>query len=231
MASKSPLQSRPNFQSTDFHGAASLAGPVCLALALIISIIALQPLEVWAQNPAGWENVTAAALRTAVDSPGRPTADKARDRYRHPVETLTFFGIKPDMTVVEIWPGAGWYTEILAAFLKQHGKLYAAALKPGGILGLTEHRGDRTQPQDPKAATGYVQEDRVIKLAEQAGFQLAGRSEINANPKDTKNYPAGVWTLPPTLRLGDVDRSKYLAIGESDRMTLKFIKPLKTTAR
>ncbi len=205
------------------------------------------------------------------------------------------------MTVVEIWPGAGWYTEILAAFLKQHGKLYAAvapgentaayrhklaadpsrygnvivieldppgklemappgsadmvltfrnvhnwmrcgyaedvfkamyrALKPGGILGLTEHRGDRTQPQDPKAATGYVQEDWVIKLAEQAGFQLAGRSEINANPKDTKNYPAGVWTLPPTLRLGDVDRSKYLAIGESDRMTLKFIKSLKTTAR
>lgn len=205
------------------------------------------------------------------------------------------------MTVVEIWPGAGWYTEILAAFLRQHGKLYAAvapgentaayrqklaadpsrygnviiieldppeklemappgsadmvltfrnvhnwmrrgyaedvfkamyrALKPGGILGLTEHRGDRTKPQDPKAATGYVQEDRVIKLAEQAGFQLAGRSEINANPKDTKNYPAGVWTLPPTLRLGDVDRSKYLAIGESDRMTLKFIKPLKTTAR
>jgi predicted methyltransferase len=200
--------------------------------------------------------------------------------------------------VVEIWPGAGWYTAILAPYLKQDGKLYAAvapgentaeyrkkltddpkdygkvvvtdlnpptelqmapaesvdmvltfrnvhnwirsgyaedvfkaiylALKPGGVLGLEEHRGDPNAPQDPKAASGYVREDYVIKLAEQAGFQLVGRSEINANPKDTKNYPDGVWTLPPTLRLKDVDRSKYQAIGESDRMTLKFVKPLKT---
>jgi predicted methyltransferase len=99
------------------------------------------------------------------------------------------------------------------------------ALKPGGVLGIVEHRGNPALPQDPKAASGYVTEDHVIKLAKAAGFQLAGRSEINANLKDTKDYPEGVWTLPPTLRMKDVDREKYLTIGESDRMTLKFVKP------
>jgi len=99
------------------------------------------------------------------------------------------------------------------------------ALKPGGILGVVEHRANATVPQDPKAASGYVREDVVIKLAEDAGFKLTGKSEINANPKDTKDYPQGVWTLPPVLRLKDVDKEKYLAIGESDRMTLKFVKP------
>ena len=99
------------------------------------------------------------------------------------------------------------------------------ALKPGGVLGVVEHRGKADVPQDPKAKSGYVREDTVIKLAEQAGFKLADRSEINANPKDTKDYPEGVWTLPPVLRLKDVDKEKYLAIGESDRMTLKFVKP------
>jgi predicted methyltransferase len=99
------------------------------------------------------------------------------------------------------------------------------ALKPGGILGVVEHRGNPAVPQDPKAASGYVREEVVIKLAEDAGFKLAGKSEINANPKDTKDYPQGVWTLPPVLRLKDVDKEKYLAIGESDRMTLKFVKP------
>jgi predicted methyltransferase len=99
------------------------------------------------------------------------------------------------------------------------------ALKPGGVLGVVEHRANPGAPQDPKAASGYVREDHVIKLAREAGFQLVGKSEINANPKDTKDYPQGVWTLPPVLRLKEVDKEKYLAIGESDRMTLKFIKP------
>jgi predicted methyltransferase len=236
---------------------------------------------------------TAAALHAAIAGPQRSDANKARDKYRHPFETLTFFGIKPDMTVVEISPGTGWYTEILAPFLRDHGKLYEAvgggagaksfedklkadpavygkvivttlqppaqteiapagsadmvltfrnvhdwlprgttqdyfkafyrALKPGGILGITDHRADPSQPQDPKAKNGYVRQDYMIQIAEQAGFKLAGTSEINANPKDPRNQP--VWNLPPTLRQGDKDRDKYLAIGESDRMTLKFIKP------
>jgi predicted methyltransferase len=235
----------------------------------------------------------AAALQAAIAGPQRSDANKARDKYRHPLETLTFFGIKPDMTVVEISPGSGWYTEILAPFLKDHGKLYEAvgggkgantfedklkadptvygrvivttlqppaqteiapvdsadmvltfrnvhdwlprgttpdyfkafyrALKPGGILGITDHRADPSQPQDPKAKNGYVRQDYMVQIAEQAGFKLAGMSDINANPKDPRNQP--VWNLPPTLRQGDKDRDKYLAIGESDRMTLKFIKP------
>ena len=240
-------------------------------------------------------------LKEVIAGNHRPEENKARDKYRNPYETLTFFGIKPDMTVVEIYPGRGWYTEILAPYLKGSGTLYAAehpgdpsyeavqrsleafdqkvkdapelygevkrtkltkdgdiappgsadlvvtfrnvhswmgsgtadeafaamfrALKPGGVLGLVQHRGNPDATQDPKAGTGYVNEDYVIALAKKAGFELAEKSEINANPKDTKDYPKGVWTLPPTLRLGDADRDKYLAIGESDRMTLKFVKP------
>jgi predicted methyltransferase len=234
-----------------------------------------------------------AALQAAITGPQRPKANKARDKYRHPLETLTFFGIRRDMTVVEIWPGNGWYSEILAPFLKDHGKLYEAvgggagakafeeklkadravygevivtvlqppaetaiapagaadmiltfrnvhdwlprgntedyfkafyrALKPGGILGITDHRADPLRPQDPNAKNGYVRQDYMIQLAEQAGFKLMETSEINANPKDPRNQP--VWNLPPTLRLGQKDRAKYLAIGESDRMTLKFTKP------
>jgi predicted methyltransferase len=231
----------------------------------------------------------------------RSAENKARDQYRHPYETLTFFGIRPDLTVVEIYPGRGWYTEILAPYLKGSGTLYAAehpgdpsyeavqrslaafdekvkaapelygevkrtkltedgdiappgsadlvvtfrnvhswmgagtedeafaamfkALKPGGVLGVVQHRGNPDVKQDPKAGSGYVNEDYVIELAKKAGFELAEKSEINANPKDTKDYPKGVWTLPPSLRLGDEDREKYLDIGESDRMTLKFVKP------
>jgi len=236
---------------------------------------------------------TTAALQAAIAGPQRSGANKARDKYRHPLETLTFFGLKQDMTVVEISPGTGWYTEILAPFLKDHGKLYEAvgggagaktfedklkadpavysqvivtalqppaeteiapagsadmvltfrnvhdwlprgttqdyfkafyrALKPGGILGITDHRADPSQPQDPKAKNGYVRQDYMIQIAEQAGFKLAGTSEINANPKDPRNQP--VWNLPPTLRQGNKDRDKYLTIGESDRMTLKFTKP------
>ena len=244
-----------------------------------------------------------AALQAIIAGNHRAEADRARDKYRHPLETLSFFGLKDNMTVVEVVPGGGWYTDILAPFLKERGTYYAAgfdpesdveymkkgaqrykeklaakpelfskakvtilsppnktdiapegaadmvltfrnvhnwmandqaatvfkamykALKPGGVLGVVEHRGNPAVAQDPKAASGYVREDVVIKLAEDAGFKLEGKSEINANPKDTKDYPQGVWTLPPVLRLKEVDKDKYLAIGESDRMTLKFVKP------
>ncbi len=269
-----------------------MTSKLALTLGLILSILTFHPQAGWAQNDA------ASALKNAVDSTSRSAKDRARDQYRHPLETLTFFGIKPDMTVVEIWPGGGWYTDILAPYLHDDGKLYAAvsqgenaaeykkkladdparfgkvivtqmdppdhlqiapagsadmvltfrnvhnwmrggngeavfkaiykALKPGGILGVVEHRGDPSKPQDPKAASGYVREDFVITMAEEAGFILAGKSDINANPKDTKDYPKGVWTLPPSLAMKDVDKAKYLAIGESDRMTLKFLKPIKT---
>jgi predicted methyltransferase len=244
-------------------------------------------------------------LTPIIDGDHRSQANKARDKYRHPLQTLEWFDVEPDMTVVEIFPGsAGWYTEILAPYLMEQGTFYAAgpdpqsssrfarntvnmfkakmassplyknvittvlappdkvdiappdsadrvltfrnvhnwmkagtdqqvfgamyrALKPGGILGVVEHRGDPDKPQDPEANSGYVREDYVIKLAEKTGFIYMGSTEINANPKDTKDYPKGVWTLPPTLVLKDVDRDKYLAIGESDRMTLKFMKPLR----
>jgi predicted methyltransferase len=269
--------------------------PRIFLLVMIVSMFGLWP------SCASADDHGVEALKKAVDSPTRPAEEKARDEYRHPFRTLTFFGIKPDMTVVEIWPGGGWYTDILAPYLHDHGKLYAAvapaenvaeykkkladnptefgnvvvtqldppdhldiappgsadmvltfrnvhnwmrggngeavfkaiyaALKPGGILGVVEHRGDPNAPQDPKAESGYVRQDYVIKLAEDAGFHLVAKSEVNANPKDTKDYAKGVWTLPPTLRLGDTDKAKYLAIGESDRMTLKFVKPIKTASR
>jgi predicted methyltransferase len=118
---------------------------------------------------------------------------------------------------VHNWMAAGTADAVFASFFR--------ALKPGGILGLEEHRGRPDQPQDPQAKNGYVREDVVIALAEKAGFKLDARSEINANPKDTKDYPDGVWTLPPTFRLKDKDRDRYAAIGESDRMLLKFVKP------
>lgn len=249
------------------------------------------------------KGVAPATLQALIAGSHRSDTDKARDQYRHPAETLTFFGIQDNMTVVEIWPGTGWYTDILAPFLKERGTYYAAGfnpeaeaeytrtnakkysdklaakpdlfgkvkvtvfdpptktdiapagsadmvltfrnvhnwmardqaatvfqamykvLKPGGILGVVEHRAKTDVPQDPKAKSGYVREDEVIKMAEQAGFKLVDRSEINANPKDTKDHPEGVWTLPPVLRSKEVDKEKYLAIGESDRMTLKFEKP------
>ncbi|MCR9142924.1 MAG: methyltransferase domain-containing protein [bacterium] len=247
---------------------------------------------------------TDAALQAIIAGDHRTPAYAERDAYRRPYETLKFFGIERDMTVVEIGPGGGWYTEVLAPLLRDSGRLTAAgfdpdseveyyrksaaklrakfdaapeiygkvqssvfardgsaafapdgsadmvltfrnvhnwmgpdkdaqkvfesfykALKPGGVLGLVEHRGDPAVPQDPEAKSGYVNEAYVIKLAEAAGFRLLEKSEINANPKDTRRHPEGVWTLPPALKLGDQDREKYLAIGESDRMTLKFQKP------
>jgi predicted methyltransferase len=106
-------------------------------------------------------------------------------------------------------------------------KGFFKALKPGGVLGVVEHRANATSAAktDMLAKSGYVTEDYIIKVATRAGFVLDEKSEINANPKDTKDYPEGVWTLPPTLRLGEEDKEKYLAIGESDRMTLRFVKP------
>jgi len=229
-----------------------------------------------------------------------------RDVYRHPSETLAFFGLEPTMTVVEIWPGGGWYTEILAPYL-QGGKLYAAhfakdsnvkyflnsrrsfeekvkaypdvyqamtmaefspkmdkltvpngsadmvltfrnvhnwlrsineaeafalfykTLKPGGVLGVVEHRAKPKTSWEDMKQSGYMTEAYVIALAEKAGFVLDAKSEINANPKDTADHPKGVWTLPPTLRMKDKGRAKYLAIGESDRMTLRFKKPSLTS--
>jgi predicted methyltransferase len=244
----------------------------------------------------------AAALDTAIAGPWRSAENKARDQYRHPKETLLFFGFRPDMTVVEIAPSGGWYTEILAPALKGRGQYIAAynnptaspnaaksradflqkfgdsgtfgsvtaanfgrgimssmaapnsvdlivtfrsmhglignklaeeafaafytVLRPGGRLGIEQHRQKEDRPNLPGANQGgYVKESQVIALAEAAGFRLVGRSEINANPKDTADWPDGVWTLPPTLALKDKDREKYLAIGESDRMTLVFEKP------
>jgi len=254
--------------------------------------------------PPVTDAATAAALDAAIAGDHRSESSRARDAYRHPKETLTFFGLRGDMTVMEIWPGAGgWYTEILAPVLRDRGRLIAAswdpdmdnkfvqdglaayrakldarpdvygkvevvalqyptrmepvppgsvdmiltfrnihnwmprgaalpmleamlaALKPGGILGVVEHRASPHAPQDAKAASGYVREDYAIALIEGVGFELLGRSEVNANPADPRDHERGVWTLPPTLRLGDVDREKYLAIGESDRFTLKFRKP------
>ena len=244
-------------------------------------------------------------LAAAIASPARTPKFVARDVYRHPLETLRFFGLRPDKTVVEIWPGRGWYLEILAPYLHDRGKYYAAieapdvagasqeakddaaflrrriaddpadfgkvivtdlhppqlteicppgtadlvltfrnvhnwidggdqqaqfdtffkALKPGGVLGVVEHRAKPGTSLDETRKSGYVDEAYVKKLAANAGFRFAAESPVNNNPKDTKDYPKGVWTLPPSFALGDTDRAKYLAIGESDRMTLRFVKP------
>ena len=254
-----------------------------------------------ASSATAYADDDAAALKALAASDHRAESNRVRDPYRHPVETLAFFGLRRDMTVVEIWPGgSGWWTEILAPYLRERGTYYAVesaadsdeartnrtklaakltgdpgrygkvivatfdpnggdfvppgsadmvltfrnlhnwiadgtaeaaiqafyrALKPGGVLGIEGHRGRPDQPQDPKVRDGYVREDYAIALVERAGFRLAARSEINANPKDTKDHPAGVWTLPPTYRLKEQDRARYTAIGESDRFTLKFVKP------
>lgn len=243
-----------------------------------------------------------AAIQAAAASKTRKPAHAERDKYRHPVETLEFFGLKPTMTVLEYGPGEGWYTELLAPSLASKGKLlvtngdpsgppeqrgtfYAErvklfldrvpelygkvetitvdpkapnvgvegtvdlamimrgvrgmvnagtldawlatihkSLKPNGVLGVEEHRAAADADPAESAKKGYLPEKWVIEKIEAAGFKLAGKSEINANPKDTKDHPNGVWTLPPTLQLGEQDRDKYVAIGESDRMTLKFTK-------
>lgn len=245
-----------------------------------------------------------ARLQALITAEHRSPENIARNAARHPVETLQFFGLASGQTVIEILPGGGWYSEIIAPFLKGNGVYYAAhfspdsqisyqppmlrdfqariagnpavygetrlthlypptqmeiappgsadlamsfrnvhnwimfgtqkehfaafhaALKPGGILGIVEHRAPAGSGMEVMETTGYVTQDYVIELATQAGFELVATSEINANPRDTKDHPEGVWTLPPTLRLGETDKEKYLAIGESDRMTVKFRKPL-----
>jgi predicted methyltransferase len=253
---------------------------------------------------ASSRQTTAEDLTAILAGDQRTAEERARDAYRHPKETLLFFGIRPEMKVLEVWPEPGWYTEILAPLLRAKGTYYAGviaadpankhatqrledfraklasrpdlydrvvvvrfpedvgtavpagsldmvvtfrnihnwmyqdkapqmfaamyrALKPGGLLGVVEHRGNPAVPQDPQAKSGYVNEDYAIKLIEAQGFRLEASSEVNDNAKDTKDYEQGVWTLPPTYRLGAKDHDKYAAIGESDRFTLRFVKPRK----
>jgi predicted methyltransferase len=261
-----------------------------LALSAALVLVAVQPAP--AEQPAAQQ---ASPLAAAIAAPTRTPANVARDQYRHPAETLAFFGVKPGDSAVELWPGGGWYTEILAPYLASGGELFVVppagnydqrirtkiasnpvygkvrvatfnggqptalasesadvvltfrnvhswldgdapiadavfaeafrVLKPGGTLGVVEHRLPESADDARQLTSGYVKVSTVRHLAKKAGFKFAGSSEINANPKDTKDYPEGVWTLPPTFELGDVDRAKYEAIGESDRMTLKFVKP------
>jgi len=252
-----------------------------LALVAMSSAVAAQP----ADSPA---------IRAAVADAHRSEAARKRDQYRHPVETLEFFGVRPDQTVVEYNPGGGWYTAILAPLASGHGhyiglvmhgekaqaalarlleaypgagaaaldpttassnvpdgsadvvltfrnvhnlimaggdtasgtfKAFYRMLKPGGVLGVVDHHLPESADSAAEQKSGYLKRSTVIALATAAGFRFAGESSVNANPADTHAWPEGVWTLPPTLQLGDTDRAKYLAIGESDRMTLKFVKP------
>jgi predicted methyltransferase len=280
--------------------------------ALAVALAAGCAPTVTAQAPAAETAAPDAALQAAIAGDWRSEANKARDASRHPAETLAFFGLKPGMTVLEISPGGGWWTEILAPYAKATGGRYIATgadlnnpnlsegartaranfaarwaakpevfgtidivnfgaqsgplgapgsvdlvlttrnvhnfmalgltdkvfadtfavLKPGGVFAVKDHRAN-PGPQDPKAENGYVTEAFVIAAAERAGFKLAAKSEINANPRDTKDHPFGVWTLPPVKRTAPAgqpanpafDRTKYDAIGESDRMTLRFVKP------
>ena len=240
-----------------------------LAVILIFTVLG-QSGHTLAEN----ENVRE-RLSVLANSEQRPATLRARNQYRHPVETLMFFGLQPEQTVVEIWPGGqgGWYRSIIEPFLtpnghylpvpfnsdfpdslagvraasadlvlvfRAHGFLiydtpeakYFQAIyqivKPGGIFGIVDHRELESREQDPEAVNGYVKQSYVIELAESAGFELLDTSEVNANPRDTKDYPEGLYSLPPTLRNTQSDsalREKVLAIGESDRMTLKFRKP------
>ena len=284
-------------------------------VAPLAALVACASHQSSARTPAGPSDMAAAhggspidAKLTSVLAGSQRTAEeRARDVYRHPRETLEFFGVQEKMTVIELSAGRGWYTAVLAPLLGPSGALTVTAadpngpadsegtknakflaerlgrdpatfgnvtirtvdwsqkgvslgpdssadmvvtfrnwhgwvnagvidnvlsaalrvLKPGGVLGVEEHRAKPDGSGDPKVIgeSGYVPESAVLRAAEAAGFRFVAKSEVNANPLDTKDYPKGVWTLPPTLRLGDVDREKYVRIGESDRMTLKFIKP------
>ncbi|MEG3082094.1 methyltransferase [Sphingomonas sp. PB2P12] len=236
-------------------------------------------------------------IAAVLSSPTRTPANRARDRYRHPAETLAYFGVKPTQTVIEFLPAGGWYAEILAPLVKGRGryvalvpttqaertrkafaekaaaygttqvatidfktgastvpagsadvlltfrnvhnllmqddpavagrvfKAFYAALKPGGVLGVVDHRLPEDMDTTREKTSGYIKRSTVVRLAQGAGLTLAGESRVNANPKDTHDHPEGVWTLPPTYRLKDVDRAKYAAIGESDRFTIRFVKP------
>lgn len=289
-----------------------------LSIALLLALTACSPSSEPAKDPAAGASseVAPAAAPVAVDpldaaiaGSWRSPENVARDIYRHPKETLGFFGVKPEQVVVEITPGGGWYSEILAPLVKGKGRYIAAvidpakttnaraaeyyggalkelqdkftgspeqygeaqivqfdpaapvvaepasadvvltfrnvhnwlgqdkaplyfksffdALKPGGTLGVVEH--SAAAGVTPKADSGYMTEQQIIDLATGAGFVLAERSDINANPKDTTDYANGVWSLPPTLRGGDQDRQKFIDIGESNRMTLRFTKPAAST--
>ncbi|WP_232476155.1 class I SAM-dependent methyltransferase [Flavisphingomonas formosensis] len=235
-------------------------------------------------------------IAAAVADHRRSEANRARDSYRHPIQTLEFFEVRPNQTVLEYNPGGGWYTEILAPLLKAEGhyiaygstrgeaptkamlaaktdwfgtspryivfdpttgnypepgtvdrvltfrnvhnllmagdaqaaaafRAFYAALKPGGILGIVDHRLPEEADNALERSSGYIKRSTILRLAEAAGFKLAGESNVNANPKDDHDHPNGVWSLPPTYQGGDTDRAKYQAIGESDRLTLKFVKP------
>lgn len=272
-----------------------------VAFALLVSIVACGGSST---PPATSTTASKTGLDVVLAGPQRTEAERARDIHRHPRETLAFFGLTDSMTVIELAPGQGWYTAILAPYLHDHGKLFITAatadappeaqantkalmdrlmknptmfdrvtpvvadikkdyslgpdgtadmvltfrnlhgwirdgvmdkvfksafavLKAGGTLGVVEHRAPvgASTDQEVIAKTGYVPEALAIDLATKAGFVLAAKSEINANPKDTKDHPNGVWSLPPTYQGGDVDKAKFAAIGESDRMTLRFKKP------
>jgi predicted methyltransferase len=242
---------------------------------------------------------SSADITASLGGSHRSEANKARDVYRNPAATLKFFGVTPKSHVVELWPGGGWYTEVLAPYLKAKGNLTVAPpfgkraesiaaklsaspalygkvklahfpmvdgatpvkpgsadvvltfrnvhnwrfggtdaaqtafnqiftmLRPGGVLGVVDHRLPESMDSVLEEKSGYMKRSSVVAFATQAGFKLVGESDINANPKDTHAWPEGVWTLPPVYRLGDKDRAVYAAIGESDRMTLKFMKPKK----
>jgi predicted methyltransferase len=267
----------------------------------IASLLAVAGLGVALFVPAPRAGAADGVLQAAVANPKRTPAFVKRDAVRHPLEELEFFGLRPDMAVVEVSPGGGYWTEILAPYLKASGTYYVAvpppkdpeapapgkdrfrkklaadpdvygkikltelgpghfdvappgsadlvvtfrnlhnwmnggyalqalqgfyrALKPGGVLGIEDHRARNDVPQDPKAENGYVRQDYTIELAKKAGFEFVASSEMNANPRDTKDWPEGVWTLPPTFALKDKDREKYIAIGEADNYVLKFRKP------
>jgi len=276
----------------------------CACLFTVSTLLLAAPaMAIKPAGPNAQPDITA-AVQAAVDGKGRTPDNVKRDAYRHPAQTLSFFGVEPGKTVVEITPGGGWYSEILAPLLRDKGTYVAAVvdpmavaegkardyqqrgrdglekkfagtpslydkakivgydpkapkfgpdnsadvvltfrnvhnwrsanqaegmfkgfysvLKPGGVLGVVEHRAKADVPADDKS--GYVGQAQVIAMAEAAGFKLAGSSEINANPRDTKDHPNGVWTLPPVNNHDAADDAKYKAIGESDRMTLRFVK-------
>ncbi|GAB4125983.1 MAG: class I SAM-dependent methyltransferase [Wenzhouxiangellaceae bacterium] len=282
----------------------SLLAATSCALMLSASALA-QPVTDGVDNdprPSGWDLTQ--KIEAATYGSHRSPENRARDQYRHPIGTLSFFGLTDDMTVLEIWPGSGWYTEILAPVLRKNGKLIIASydpnlpnqpdyryqlhkelmgkfagnpqvydqvkaiawsdpqtqslnaagqvdmiltfrsihgwindgvakavfedfsevLKPGGRLGIVQHRAPAGSDPRSSAEMGYVPEATVVELAKAAGFSLVSKSEVNANPADDHDHPEGVWTLPPSLRLGDRNREEYLRIGESDRMTLLFVK-------
>jgi predicted methyltransferase len=275
----------------------SLAAATLLAAA---SALAACGPTAGAERAAAFDLHADTAIAAAVDAPTRTEANRARDQYRHPRETLSFFGVRPNHTLVEIWPGGGWYTEILAPLVAEQGQYWAVAnglggidklkaanpavygkirtaafpafnpgdarvpdgsadvvltfrnvhnwrmgyqredkqdyapeafaqmfrmLKPGGTLGVVDHRLPESAPDERERTSGYIKVSTVRRLAEAAGFRFVAASEINANPRDTADHPNGVWTLPPALRTPEGQRDRYAAIGESDRMTLKFVKP------